>query len=183
MFKKIGETNFFAQMFNIGLLFLFAGLFKEYFFAHGQTNFFQFGMFSFFAAGAIVCFISLIFLFAEWVMLPFGTQNKRAALYQGAGNLFAFALIGGSYLLLAEQSPLNLAHLLPFSLASGGMLVAVVFAFLGKPIANALCRKKIKLKILTVRNLPERPPAATNFNSNGTNARPLKIQKFLPEAR
>lgn len=183
MFKKIGRANFFAQMFNVGLLFLFAGLFKEYFFAHGQTFFFQFGMFLFFAVGASICLISLIFLFAEWVMLPLGTQNKRHALYQGAGNLLALAMIGGAYLIIAEQSPIDLAPLLPFSLGLGGILVATVFAFLGKPIANGLCRKKIKLKILTVRNLPNRLNTTTSLNNNGRNARPLKIRKALPEAR
>ena len=183
MFNKIDRANLFVRVFNFGLILLFAGLFREYFFAPAPIFYFRIGIASFFAAGVSICLISLIFLLAEWITIPFGTLNKRHTLCLGAGKLFALALLGAAYLLIAEQSPRNFAGVLSFSLGSFAMIIAAVFTFLGKPIANRLCCKKITSKTLIARDLSNGSSAATNLNNNGGNARPLKIRNFTTAAR
>ena len=182
MFDKIRNANLFAKLFSFGLLLSFAGLFGEYFSAFGETGFFQFGAFPFFAPGALLCLVSLIFLLAEWVTLPYGSQSKRVGLYQGAVNLLALAMFGGLYLLIGNQQSQSFAGALPLWFASGALLIAVVFVFLGKPIAGYLCRKKISNKFIA-RSFSKRADGAAESNIGGRNARPLKIQKLLPGAQ
>lgn len=145
MISKLYGRQLFSKLFTLGLLLLFAGTFEEQLIATGKTNFFFFDSIVFFSVGATLCLVSFLFLLIEWVILPFGTQTKRIKLYQGMGNLFAFAMLASGWLFKEEFTP-NFTNSLSFSVSSGGLLVAIVFGSLGKTIADYISRKKINLE-------------------------------------
>lgn len=145
MISKLYYTQLFSKLFTLGLLLLFAGIFEEQLISAGKANFLFFDSIVFFSIGATLCLVSFLFLLIEWVILPFGTQTKRIKLYQGIGNLLAFAMLMGGWLSKEEASP-NIVNSLSFSFSSGGLLVAVIFGWLGSNIANYISRKKINLE-------------------------------------
>lgn len=145
MTSRFYGRQLFSKLFTLGLLLLFAGTFVEQLISTGKTNFFFLDSIVFFSIGATLCLVSFLFLLIEWVILPFGTQTKRIKLYQGMGNLFAFAMIVGGWL-FKEEVAQNFTSSLSFSFSSGGLLVAIIFGSLGSTIANYVSRKKIHLE-------------------------------------
>lgn len=146
--SRFRDSSLFAKLFSGGLLFLFADVFKQIFPTLLKFDFFDFNRLPFFVAGVTICLISLLFLLTEWVILPYGMQIKRIKLYQGVGNLFAFAiLIFGC--LSENYSSQNSLSRASVAFSTGGLLIAVVFAWLGQPIAGFYSRKKIKIETLS----------------------------------
>lgn len=151
MLGKVRNLNLFAKSFTFGLLLLFADVLRKTFPAVLKTDSFNIDAIPFFAVGVTVCLISLLFLLTEWVMLPYGTQAKRIKLYQGAGNLFAFAILVFGCLSenSLQQYSVKAASL---TLSSGGFVVTIVFGWMGKRIADYCSRKKIKPETFVTRN-------------------------------
>lgn len=152
--EKVMISNFiakqlFSKLFTAGLLLLFIGTLEEQLISTNGTNYFFFDSIIFFSVGATLCVISFLFLLIEWVVLPFGTQTKRIKLYQGIGNLFAFAMLTGGWI-FKEESSQNLASSLSFSFSSSGLIVAVLFGWVGNNIAEYISRKKINLEAVHI---------------------------------
>lgn len=144
MISGFYDKQLFSKLFTLGLLLLFIGILEENFRASGQINYFIFDSLIFLSVGAILCLISFLFLLTEWVVLPFGTQTKRIKLYQGLGNLLAFAMLIGGWVCKEDVSQ-NLTSSLSLSFSSGGLIIAILFGWVGSNIANYISRKKINL--------------------------------------
>ncbi len=164
MFNKIISLGIFAKLFTFGLLLLFFDVFKEFVFSAEQANYFLLRLIPFFEIGITICLISLLFLLIDWLSLPFGTQAKRVKFYQGAGNMFALAMLSTGVFI--KSSPSNFAGKAALFLSFGGLIVAVAFGWLGKPIADLLSRKKIKVEIPMIENAGKNaePPEALAAN-------------------
>ena len=145
MISNFIAKQLFSKLFTVGLLLLFIGTLGEQLISSNEANPFFFNSIIFFSVGATLCLISFLFLLIEWVVLPFGTQTKRIKLYQGIGNLFAFAMLTGGWI-FREESTQNLASSLSFSFSSSGLIVAVIFGWVGNNIAEYISRKKINLE-------------------------------------
>lgn len=145
MSSRIFDFNLFAKLFTLGLLLLFFDVFREFALTLTTTDFPVLRSIPFFAVGISICFISLLFLLIDWLSLPFGTQIKRVKFYQGAGNILALTmLLAGCFI---KDSQYNFAGKMALILSSGGLIVALIFSWLGKSIADFLSRKKIKTEI------------------------------------
>lgn len=145
MISKVYDKNLFAKLFTLGLLLLFISVVRDFFNVPAITDFFILSSISFFAIGVTLCLFSLPFLMIEWLMLPFGTHTKRIKLYQGAGNLFAFLMLIGGWF-IKEQTSQNFTNSAALAFSSGGVIIAVIFGWMGNPIAEYISRKKIKLE-------------------------------------
>lgn len=144
MISKIYDNNLFAKLFSLGLLLLFVEAFKDSFYSLLKIDSHHLNAIPFFAIGATLCLVSLLFLLIEWVTLPFGTQTKRIKLYQGMGNLFAFAILTGGWF-FKDQTVQSHSNTLSLVLSSSGFGVALLFSWAGGSIADLISRKKIKL--------------------------------------
>ena len=142
MISKIYTKGLFAKLFTLGLLLLFADALKDFFYLLTNIDFSFLGSVSLFVIGVTLCLLSLPFLMIEWLTVPFGTQTKRIKLYQGAGNLFAFAmLVGGRF--INEQPAQNALHATALILSTIGLATALLFGWTGRDIADFISRKKI----------------------------------------
>ncbi len=174
MSNRIFGLDLFAKLFTLGLLFLFFDVFREFTLSLTDTKFPVLNSLPFFAVGISVCSISLLFLLIKWLSLPFGTQAKRVKLYQGTGNILALAmLLAGCFI---KNSPHNFAGKASLILSFGGLLVALLFSWLGKPIADFLSRKKINLDIPIADNaVGNSEPAKKSNDEAFANSIPSKI--------
>lgn len=145
MISKFFGKQLFSKLFTGGLLLLFVGILEEQLISANGSNPFFFDSVIFLSVGATLCIVSFLFLLIEWVVLPFGTQTKRIKLYQGIGNLFAFAMLLGGWI-FREDSAQNLTSTLSFGFSSSGLIVAIMFGWLGNNIAEFISRKKINLE-------------------------------------
>lgn len=145
MISKFFGKKLFSKLFTLGLLLLFVGVLEEQLVSTSGTLKFFMDSVIFLSAGATLCIVSFLFLLTEWVVLPFGTQTKRIKLYQGIGNLFAFAMLLGGWF-FREDSTQSVISTLSFGFSTSGLLVAVVFGWLGNNIADYISRKKINLE-------------------------------------
>lgn len=145
MFSNLYGKQLFSKLFTLGLLLLFIGILTENFRLAETSDFFIFNSVIFLTIGTTLCLISFLFLLIEWVVLPFGTQTKRIKLYQGLGNLLAFAMLIGGWL-FREDSSQNLVSQISLGFSAGGLLIAIIFSWMGKSIADFISRKEINLK-------------------------------------
>lgn len=160
MISTFFSKQLFSKLFTFGLLLLFIGILADQFISANGSNLFFLNSIIFLSFGATLCLISFLFLLIEWVVLPFGTQTKRIKLYQGIGNLFAFAMLAGGWL-FKENPTQNLTSSLSFGFSSSGLIVAVLFGWIGNNIAEFISRKKINLEAedkirLTENKIPQK---------------------------
>lgn len=162
MSNRIFGADLFAKLFTLGLLLLFFDVFREFALSLTAAKFPVLEELPFFAIGISLCLISLLFLLIDWLSLPFGTQIKRVKFYQGAGNVLALAmLLVGCFIKNSSNSFAGKASLI---LSFGGLIIALLFSWLGKAIADFLSKKKINLETSAVENFA----AANNASSETT---------------
>ncbi len=96
------------------------------------TNNEDLATFSFWAilAGVIGGLAAAIFGVVDWLAIPDETRAKGVGLLHGAGNVVVTALFALSFVLRMDN-PAYLPDPLPFVLALGGALLALVTAWLG----------------------------------------------------
>jgi uncharacterized membrane protein len=149
MVRKSYPQNLFALIFNLGLIFLVFDIAIDFF--QTGTNFIFLSKVPFSAIGFTICLTSMPFLMVEWLKLPLGTHSKRIKLYQGAGNLLALLVLTGGWIWRKEafsEINSNFGELASLTFSSGGLLLTIIFGWLGGKIAAFVSKKHINIEKL-----------------------------------